>query len=466
MSAAIRSLKELAAVESVPLARRDLPASTLGALQRGAERHSEKIALQFFLQGRDFTDAFFYTYEDVVHLVQQAANLFENVGIGPTDVVSVVLPNMPQTLFAMLGAQTAGIVNPIDPSLSPEQISAVMQAVGTKVVVTLSHFAGSDTWAKVASIADEVESLELILRVNPANYLGFFSRMGMRMASKPRLPKPRATVEDFGQATSKFTMKTLLSERQIEANEVALISAEIDDDTLSLTHHSHADLILAGWSWATAAGLTENKVTLAALPYHHVPAFLLGALVPWMQGASAVIAAPRGFNSRGVVDNFWFMVDFYKLNVVHVTPEVVSAVVANPPQDVDVDSLAHVVVEGGACSQDSAEALAAITPADCLQVYAPLGQPTAFALAKQANERGLIRLPYLSLRVANRTETGGWHDAEAGASGTVLVQRDGMWQDSGDRGVVEPSGRLRVADPRRSPALDVDEKWLISAENA
>ena len=52
--------------------------------------------------------------------VTQAANAFHALGVGRGDVVSVLLPLLPQAFFALFGAQAAGIANPVNPLLSAD----------------------------------------------------------------------------------------------------------------------------------------------------------------------------------------------------------------------------------------------------------------------------------------------------------------------------------------------------------
>ena len=59
---------------------------------------------------------------------------------GEKDVVAFVLPNALETAVTLLGGAVAGIVNPINPLLEPEQISAILRETKAKVVVTLQAF--------------------------------------------------------------------------------------------------------------------------------------------------------------------------------------------------------------------------------------------------------------------------------------------------------------------------------------
>ena len=49
-----------------------------------------------------------------------------------------------------MGGQVAGIVNPINPLLEPEQIASILRETGAKVVVTLKGFPKTDVPQKVA----------------------------------------------------------------------------------------------------------------------------------------------------------------------------------------------------------------------------------------------------------------------------------------------------------------------------
>ena len=51
---AVQTLADIQALESVPLARRELPASTYEALRRCAVQHGQATALSFFLEASNF----------------------------------------------------------------------------------------------------------------------------------------------------------------------------------------------------------------------------------------------------------------------------------------------------------------------------------------------------------------------------------------------------------------------------
>ena len=93
------------------------------------------------------------------------ANLFTDLGVGPGDTVSYLLPNLPQTHITIWGGQAAGIVNAINPLLRPEQIAHLLDAAESRVLVTLGPMPGSDIWERVEAVRGLYPKLETVLQV-------------------------------------------------------------------------------------------------------------------------------------------------------------------------------------------------------------------------------------------------------------------------------------------------------------
>lgn len=462
---------DLAAIEQVPLAQRHLPPSTYAAIERGANQDLAKIGLQFFLQGPSFTDAFFYTYQDIMALINQMANLLHDFGLQPDEVVSLALPNLPQTLFAQFGAQAAGIAHPIDPALDPVDMAAAMNAVGTRVLVTLAPFAGSEIWAKVASIANDVPTLELILRVDPANYLGFFSRMALRLGGKPRTAPVNALTLDFGKECHRYPANERVSPHEIAPDTTAVIHTT---PALNQIRLSHANLVTAAWAFATAVQFDSHKVTFAGLPYHHPTAALVSGLVPWMAGASIVVGTPLGFAARGVVGNFWFIADYFKLNVIHATPDLFAALVARPSGETAVDTLQLLLCDGGPLPAPTRAALqqrGAGASYDLIG-HAETGGITALAPHRPA-ANGFLRVPYLQWRVQDAASGQVCQPGETGrlwvrgpAVAHPVAHSDAQnWSPTGDSGYLAADGLLHVTQRHVPAALRVDLSRALPADS-
>ena len=155
----------------MPWAKRDVPVTAYGMLSRTAERFGNHKAITFQLLSGEKDKAETMTWAQFHSKTTQAANLFRSLGVGEKDVVAYVMPNSNETTVALLGGMTAGIVNPINPLLAPEQIAAILRETGAKVVVTLKAFPKTDVPQKVAAALALAPNVETVLEVDLVRYL-------------------------------------------------------------------------------------------------------------------------------------------------------------------------------------------------------------------------------------------------------------------------------------------------------
>ena len=106
----IRNIDDIRAVESIPLEERVTTSSTYEVINKAAQEDPDAVALYFLMSGEMWESPMEITYGQLISRITQSANLFHELGVGPRDVVTYILPNLPQTHFALWGAETAGIV--------------------------------------------------------------------------------------------------------------------------------------------------------------------------------------------------------------------------------------------------------------------------------------------------------------------------------------------------------------------
>ncbi|MFN8475753.1 MAG: AMP-binding protein [Anaerolineae bacterium] len=142
------TLADIEAFEQVPFSDRDLPPNTFELIRRGSADNPDRPALIFFLDPNQYDKAAIFTYRQLLGKIIQTANLLHDIGIGPGDVVSMLMPNMPETFFSILGCELAGIISPINPMLDVPTIADIMNAAEAKALITLGPFPGTDLWDK------------------------------------------------------------------------------------------------------------------------------------------------------------------------------------------------------------------------------------------------------------------------------------------------------------------------------
>ena len=163
-----RNAAELTAFEATPYADRIMAQSTYEALQIGAAIDPDAAAIRFLTKADPEETPVTISYAQFIARVTQSANFFHDLGVGPSDVVSFLMPLLPQTFFALFGAQAAGIANPVNPMLSAAQIAEILRAANTKVLVALGPVPGTDIWDKVQQVKGQLPNLKAIVVVHGA----------------------------------------------------------------------------------------------------------------------------------------------------------------------------------------------------------------------------------------------------------------------------------------------------------
>ena len=103
-----KTLDDILTFEQTPLAERDLPPTTYEALKRGAAIDPDAPALSFFLNASAFRTPYTLTHGELFAKITQAANALRRLGLGRDDVAAYILPNLPETHFAIWGGSAAG----------------------------------------------------------------------------------------------------------------------------------------------------------------------------------------------------------------------------------------------------------------------------------------------------------------------------------------------------------------------
>ena len=146
---------------------RDLPRTVFQALSRTRDVHPDRKAISFQLFSAPDAPARSLNWTELHERVTETTNLFRSLGIGERDVVAYMLPNCLETPVVLLAGATAGIVNPINPLLEPEQIAGILRETGAKVLVTLKSFPKSDIAQKAALAVAMAPGVETVLDAVP-----------------------------------------------------------------------------------------------------------------------------------------------------------------------------------------------------------------------------------------------------------------------------------------------------------
>ncbi len=341
----------LRAFEQQPYDERIAAQSTYEALQLGAALNPEAAAIHFLPNADPDEAPITVSYRQFMARVTQSANLFASLGVGPQDVVSLLLPLLPESFYTLFGAEAAGIANPVNPLLEPAQIAEILRAANTKVLVALGPTEGSDIWDKVQRVRHELPNLKAIVVVGGAGDEA--QRCFSYEAHVERHPAHR-----------------LVSGRRIAAQEVAAyFHTGGTTGTPKLVRHTHRNQVYQAWACALLLRMAPGRTMLFGLPLFHVGGALTQGLANLCTGRAVVVLSPAGWRNANAVRNCWRLVERYQPEVFGAVPTVMAAALNVPRAGVDVSSIRRCSGGGSAIPVAVCKAYTEQFNAPVLEVY-------------------------------------------------------------------------------------------------
>ncbi|WNJ16764.1 acyl-CoA synthetase [Pontibacter sp. G13] len=430
----IKTIEDIEAIEQTPFEDQQLPASTYAYLQQGAAINPDAPALTFFAQAKDdlFKDSETYSYRAFMRHIHQTGNMMNDLGIGPEDVVSMVLPNLPEAHFTIWGTQTTGIVNPINPLLEAHQIKEILQAAKTSVLVTIAPFPNTDIWEKIDSIRHELPDLKTILRINIEDHLSGIKKWAVRaMMTLKRRAKPilDQTILDFNQFRSLFPMEGLSFQRNIQPTDIAaFFHTGGTTGTPKLARHTHRNEVYDSWAMLKTLGMSGAGVNFfCGLPLFHVNGVMVTGLGPFGSGAHVVLGTPSGYRGEGLMDNFWRIVEHYKLSFFSGVPTVYSTLLNKPIKEADISSLQYAICGAAPMPVEVFRNFEKMTGVRIVEGYGCTEGTCASAVNPPGGDRRIgsigYRFPYQEMKTVILDEEGKYaRDAAIDEIGIVAIR--------------------------------------------
>ena len=307
---------------------RDLPLTTWAQLSKTASAHAGRNAVTFQMFSHAGAKADTLHWRDLQEKVAQTANMFRDLGIGETDVVAYLLPNCTETILTYLGGQVAGIVNPINPLLEPEQIGAILKETNAKVLVTLKAFPRTDVAQKAAEAVALAPNVETILEIDLLRYISGIKKFIVPLIRPKNPAKHNARVLDFTKECAKQS-KTLDFEDVREDRVACYFHTGGTTGMPKVAQHTYSGMIYNGWIGHTLL-FSEDDTVICPLPMFHVFACHVILMAMVASGAHVVFPTPQGYRGEGVFDNFWKLVERWGVTFIITVPTAISAMMQRP----------------------------------------------------------------------------------------------------------------------------------------
>ena len=433
----IRTQADIAQLEKVPVAEHVPHRNILDLVQHAGQAYKGRTAIRY-LAGTGPQDAVRdVTFEELAAATLQTANLLRAHGIGPDDTVTLLMPSVPETFFALWGAEVAAIANPVNYFLNASQIAGIMKEAKAKALIAAGPSIFPDIWPKVDVIRAALPGLKVF-------------RVGGTGSA------PEVGVIEFEKALAEQPGDRLVAPKKLEQDTVAALFHTGGTTGLpKLAQHTHGALALAAWSNALLFDLEPGSVILNPLPQFHVGGSIFGALSGVASGWTVGIPTPLGARNPNVVRDYWSIVEHNKVTLGGAVPTTLAAIMNVPRDGHDLSSLKGFVSGGSTVPVELIRRIErelgtpvvegyGMTEVHCYSTMNPMHGE------RRAGSVGLP-LPYLQVRVADVAPDGTIRgDCKLGEIGHVLM-----------RGPQVTPGYL---DPRHNAGAMLADGWLDSGD--
>lgn len=413
----------------MPFDSRDLPKTIHDFLARTRTAYGTRSAVTFQLMSDPGSKSETLSWNAVFARVTQAANLFRKLGVGENDVVAYVLPNSMETVVTLLGGAVAGIVNPINPLLEPEQISAILRETGAKVVVTLKAFPKTELPQRVAEAVRHAPSVKTVVEVDLVRSLGGLKRYIVPFV-RPRNPAVHtANVIDFNRECDRMPADALTFDDPKADRVAAYFHTGGTTGMPKVAQHRVSGMIYNGWLGQQML-FKETDVLMCPLPLFHVFAAYPVLMSVIASGAHVHFPTPAGYRGEGVFDNLWKLVERWKVTYLITVPTALSALMQRPIKS-DISTLR------GAFSGSAPlplELFSRFEKATGIQIIEGYGMTEATCLISVNPPAGKkkigsvgIPFPYTEVRILTTDGNGGFRDCAVDEIGEICVANPGVF---------------------------------------
>ena len=433
MTGSFANLADIKAIEAEMPWDQRIPARSLhGFLSRTAAAHGARPAVSFQLTSDPADKGETLTWAQLLGRVTQAANLFRSLGVGEKDVVAYVLPNCSETVHVLLGGMVAGIANPINPLLEPEQIGAILRETGAKAVVTLRAFPKTDLSARVAEAVALAPNVKTVLEVDLLRYLHPPKKWIAHFLRPKGAVSHAAKVLNFRAELAKHPADRLAFSDSTDDRVAAYFHTGGTTGMPKVAQHKVSGMVYNGWLGHRLL-FRETDTVICPLPLFHVFAVYPILMSMIGSGAHVVFPTPAGYRGEGVFDNFWKLVERWRVTYMVTVPTALAALMQRPV-NADVSTLR------GAFSGSAplpVELFNRFEKATGVQIVEGYGLTECTCLVsvnppdgnKKIGSVG-IPFPYTHVRILRTDGNGGFRECGVDEIGEICVANPGVFEGS------------------------------------
>ncbi|MFT6093274.1 MAG: fatty-acyl-CoA synthase [Pseudohongiellaceae bacterium] len=453
----METLAKVKEFEKTPLAEQFPFTDSYNLITTSAARFGDDIALEFIMQGLPEEPTTQITFTQLSQQITRSANLLTKLGLKADEAVSIIMPILPQTHFAIWGSQAAGISNPINPMLEAEHMGEIITAANSSIVICLGKSQHVDIWDKVILGIKDNKNITTVIAVNV-----------------PGLCEPLAVTEhendyeilDFETAIADQPCDKLTSKRIFSGDQTAAyFHTGGTTGRPKLAKLTHQNMAFLGQLMQVYTAHQGRQSILCGLPLFHIYGCIIQGVAAFAVGYRILLMTPSGFRSPEAMKNFWKHIDRFKITSFATVPTVLMALSELPVGESDISALTNVNSGAAPLSEPFKVNFEKQHSVDVSNGYG-MTETTALISRAPANQPpGSVgmRIPYSHIRIVHLDDTTVIKDCELGESGVIMVKgpqvfagyktdsdnkpawvEDG-WFNTGDLGYLDSDGFLYLS---------------------
>jgi fatty-acyl-CoA synthase len=427
------TLADIKAIESTAAwADRGEARSMHDYLSRAKAAHGGRPAISYQILSGPASKSVTLTWAELHAEVTRTANLFRSLGIGQKDVVAFIMPNAPETAITLLGGTVAGIVNPINPLLEAEQISAILRETKAKVVVTLKAFPKTDLPQKVSEAVQFAPDVRTVLEVDLVPYLSGLKKVIVPWIRPKNPVQHTANVKDFRAEIARMPADKLTFEDVLEDRVTAYFHTGGTTGMPKVAQHKFSGMVYNGWLGASLL-FKPTDVVICPLPLFHVFACYPILMSMIGSGAHVVFPTPQGYRGEGVFDNFWKLIERWKVTYMITVPTALAALMQRPV-DADISSLKNAFSGSSPLPIELYNRFKKETGIDIVEGY---GLTEATCLVSINPPEGIKKIgsvglpfPYTRVRILTSEGVIGFRQCAVDEVGEICISSPGVYEGS------------------------------------
>ncbi|WP_306151782.1 acyl-CoA synthetase [Roseovarius sp. MMSF_3281] len=444
---------------------RERPETLYAMLRETVDAFPDRSAVSYQLLSGATDKAETMTWQQFHDQICRAANLFRDLKVGENDVVALVLPNSLETAVATIGGAIAGIVNPINPLLEPEQIGAILRETNAKVVVTLKAFPKTDIAQKTAEAVRHAANVHTVLEIDLNRYLTPPKSWIVPLVRPKNPGNHHADVKCFSKEMAKYPV-TLSFDDSAGDRVAAYFHTGGTTGMPKVAQHRYSGMVYNGWLGHRLL-FTENDSVMCPLPLFHVFACHVILMAMIKSGAHVVFPTPAGYRGDGVFDNFWKLLERWKTTFVITVPTAVSALMQRSV-DADISTVKNAFSGSAPMPLELFKRFESATGMTVIEGYGLTEATCLVSCNPPEGEKKVgsvgVPFPYTDIRIINVGPDGNPVECAADEVGEICISNPGVFAGNtyteaeknhdlyhygthlrtGDLGRIDPDGYLWI----------------------